>query len=244
MAWSTKQLADLTGVTLRSLRHWHDIGLLPEPERLSNGYKQYAVQHLVHALRIARLASLGFSLDQVGRMLESEEDAQASLHTLRTELSKKIDQLSRIRSNVDAMIDHCTSPDLSPETLLVLDTLGGDPGSNEIAIVLSHILPRNALPTFVETMQDIPADLAYVNTEIANLPADAPEEQITSLARHGAALIAGFLTEREGSLSDIDTRAGRQVGVEEMIALITEHLNHSQREAVAMLVDLLTQDHQ
>ena len=40
MAWSTRQLADLTGVTLRSIRHWHDVGLLPDPERRSNGYKQ------------------------------------------------------------------------------------------------------------------------------------------------------------------------------------------------------------
>ena len=44
MAWSTRQLADLTGVTLRSIRHWHDVGLLPAPERLSNGYKQYTAQ--------------------------------------------------------------------------------------------------------------------------------------------------------------------------------------------------------
>ena len=84
MAWSTNQLADLAGVTLRSIRHWHDVGLLPEPGRLSNGYKQYTARHLVLALRIARLTSLGFSLEHVAAMLDSEEQGQKSLHGLRT----------------------------------------------------------------------------------------------------------------------------------------------------------------
>ena len=35
MAWSTRQLAELAGTSLRAVRHYHDVGLLPEPERLS-----------------------------------------------------------------------------------------------------------------------------------------------------------------------------------------------------------------
>ncbi|MFD2466244.1 MerR family transcriptional regulator [Amycolatopsis silviterrae] len=44
------------------MRHYHEVGLLAEPERLANGYKQYGVVHLVRLLRIKRLVGLGFSL--------------------------------------------------------------------------------------------------------------------------------------------------------------------------------------
>ena len=62
MAWSTRQLAELTGTTLRTVRHYHEVGLLAEPERRANGYKQYGVAHLVRLLRIKRLTDLGLSL--------------------------------------------------------------------------------------------------------------------------------------------------------------------------------------
>ena len=51
MAWSTHELADLAGTSLRTVRHYHEVGLLDEPERHSNGYKQYGVAHLVRGIR-------------------------------------------------------------------------------------------------------------------------------------------------------------------------------------------------
>jgi DNA-binding transcriptional MerR regulator len=50
VAWSTRELADLAGTTVRAVRHYHDVGLLEEPRRCSNGYKQYGVAHLIRTL--------------------------------------------------------------------------------------------------------------------------------------------------------------------------------------------------
>lgn len=72
----SKELADLAGVTVRTLRHYHHMGLLPEPPRAENGYRSYGALDLVRVLRIKRLASLGMSLQQVKHMLESESSAQ------------------------------------------------------------------------------------------------------------------------------------------------------------------------
>ena len=58
MSWSTREIAELAGTSLRAVRHYHDVGLLPEPERRSNGYKQCGVAHLVRLLRIKRLVDL------------------------------------------------------------------------------------------------------------------------------------------------------------------------------------------
>ncbi|MEQ3553652.1 WhiB family transcriptional regulator [Pseudonocardia nematodicida] len=40
VAWSTRQLAELAGTTVRAVRHYHEVGLLDEPARRANGYKR------------------------------------------------------------------------------------------------------------------------------------------------------------------------------------------------------------
>jgi DNA-binding transcriptional MerR regulator len=47
VAWSTRELAELTGTTVNTIRHYHRIALLDEPTRRYNGYKQCGVLDLV-----------------------------------------------------------------------------------------------------------------------------------------------------------------------------------------------------
>ena len=71
----SSELARMAGVSVRTLRHYHAIGLLPEPERADNGYREYGAKHLLRLLRIRQLATLGFSLEQIGPMID-ELDAE------------------------------------------------------------------------------------------------------------------------------------------------------------------------
>jgi DNA-binding transcriptional MerR regulator len=87
MAWSTREIAALAGTSLRAVRHYHDVGLLDEPERHNNGYKQYGVAHLVRVLRIKRLTDLGFSLPQITAMGDTDDHPEQALHTLDAELA-------------------------------------------------------------------------------------------------------------------------------------------------------------
>ncbi|WP_344094254.1 MerR family transcriptional regulator, partial [Nocardiopsis composta] len=59
MAWSTRQVAELAGTTVKAVRYYHRIGLLDVPERTANGYKRYEVEHLVRLVQIKRLSDLG-----------------------------------------------------------------------------------------------------------------------------------------------------------------------------------------
>ncbi len=97
MAWSTRELAELAGTTLRAVRHYHEVGLLPEPERRPNGYKSYAVVHLVRLLRITRLRELGFSVAQIAEMGDTQEHPAEALQSLDAELAATIKRLQRIR---------------------------------------------------------------------------------------------------------------------------------------------------
>ncbi len=53
----SSELARMAGVSVRTLRHYHAIGLLPEPPRGDNGYRDYEPTHLLRLLRIRQLAS-------------------------------------------------------------------------------------------------------------------------------------------------------------------------------------------
>lgn len=103
MAWSTKQLADLAGTTVNTIRHYHRLGLLDEPERQDNGYKQYTVHDLVRLVRIRRLADLGVPLSQTEELLDADESSPEALDALDAELAAQIEQLQRARAAIVAL---------------------------------------------------------------------------------------------------------------------------------------------
>ncbi|MER5440584.1 MerR family transcriptional regulator [Streptomyces sp. NPDC002790] len=78
------ELARIVGVTTRAIRHYHHLGLLPEPERLGNGYREYGLRHAIELARIRRLTELGLGLPEVRDVLA--EDAGRDLVEVLAEL--------------------------------------------------------------------------------------------------------------------------------------------------------------
>lgn len=68
------QLAAYSGVTTRAVRHYHQIGLLPEPERDASGYRTYAAPAVVRLIRIRTLAEAGVPLARVQELLDADAD--------------------------------------------------------------------------------------------------------------------------------------------------------------------------
>jgi DNA-binding transcriptional MerR regulator len=238
MAWSTRQLADIAGVTLRSVRHWHEVGLLPSPDRLSNGYKQYTPRHLVRVLRISRLTGLGFSLDDVARMLDSDEEAKESLGALRAELGARIDELERLRSEVDELIDLGASPDLSPRALLAMQALGDDPVGRNIAIVMAHLTPEEDTAAFVAALADAPPELQRLNSAIWEMPEDAAEHEISALADQAVRAIVELFAEHHGTFPG-GWSATSQADSDVIGAVVTDTMNTAQRRVMHLVLERL-----
>ncbi|MFE1176526.1 MerR family transcriptional regulator [Streptomyces sp. NPDC058773] len=78
------ELAGLIGISTRAVRHYHHLGLLPEPERRANGYREYGLRDAVELARVRRLTELGLGLDEVRDVLA--EDAGRELHEVLDEL--------------------------------------------------------------------------------------------------------------------------------------------------------------
>jgi len=66
------ELAGLVGISTRAIRHYHRIGLLAEPARRANGYREYSLRDAVELARVRRLSELGLSLDEVGDALADD----------------------------------------------------------------------------------------------------------------------------------------------------------------------------
>ena len=79
MDWSIQETARLTGTTIRTLRHYDAIGLLPPSSRTANGNRHYDEASLVRLQRILLLRDLGLPLPRIAEVLESTADPIAAL---------------------------------------------------------------------------------------------------------------------------------------------------------------------
>ncbi|GAB3431178.1 helix-turn-helix domain-containing protein [Actinophytocola sediminis] len=191
MAWSTRQLADLAGTSLRTVRHYHEVGLLAEPERRSNGYKSYGVAHLVRLLHIRRLTDLGFSLTQISEMGEEDEHPEEALRRLDAELAATIERLQRVRGELSVILRHSARTDL-PTDLAAAGRKMSD-ADRSMMVVLSRLSSPSAMTAYKEMMDA--GDPEPTLTEFDDLLADADEQTREALARRLAPYVRDLRTE-------------------------------------------------
>lgn len=91
------QLASYAGVTVRAVRHYHQVGLLPEPERDASGYRTYDAVAVVRLIRIRTLAEAGVPLARVGELLDADPATFAAA-------TAEIDR--QLRERIRALQDH------------------------------------------------------------------------------------------------------------------------------------------
>lgn len=162
MLLSTSRLADLAGVTRRTIRHYHSAGLLPEPRRMPNGYKVYAASDLIVLLRIRRLTSLGFSLASIAeRLAEGSGSAVASVAELDEVLELQIQRLQAIREEIAFAELHDIPLDVDPRAFQTAAHFSRRNQLN-IAVLLSSAFSaavQSAFDRFTEQPMDDYVDL-------------------------------------------------------------------------------------
>lgn len=70
--WTIGEIAGVAGVTVRTLRHYDQLGLLEPAERSHGGHRRYAVSDVQRLYRILALRRLGFSLAEIGGLVDAE----------------------------------------------------------------------------------------------------------------------------------------------------------------------------
>jgi DNA-binding transcriptional MerR regulator len=96
------ELAGLVGISTRAIRHYHDVGLLAEPARKANGYREYSLRDAVELARVRRLTELGLSLDEVGDALAG--DAGRDLTEIDADLARQEADLRQRRARLAELL--------------------------------------------------------------------------------------------------------------------------------------------
>ncbi|SDU80371.1 MerR family transcriptional regulator [Jiangella alkaliphila] len=107
------QLAAYAGVTVRAVRHYHRIGLLPEPERDRSGYRSYDAAAVVRLIRIHTLAAAGVPLARVQELLDAGPDEFADgVQEIDKDLRAEIRRLQGTRKRLARLAagDHLALP--------------------------------------------------------------------------------------------------------------------------------------
>ncbi|MEU2014302.1 MerR family transcriptional regulator, partial [Nocardia sp. NPDC019302] len=66
------QAAAFVGITVKTVRHYHKLGLVGEPDRDSSGFRRYGSAELLRLVQVRTLAAAGVALAEIGSMLDAD----------------------------------------------------------------------------------------------------------------------------------------------------------------------------
>jgi len=95
----------LTGVTVRTLHYYHQVGLLVPHGRSSDGYRRYGKADLDRLRRILSYRELGFPLTEISQLLAEDADLPAQLRRQRALTEQRIERLRRIAAALDRELE-------------------------------------------------------------------------------------------------------------------------------------------
>lgn len=94
-------VADRTGLSLRTIRHYEEVGLLPEPQRSAGGFRLYTQEAIERLLLIKRMKPLDFTLDEMRDLI----DVRDQLASPRLSRAARADLTQRLRT-YHALVEH------------------------------------------------------------------------------------------------------------------------------------------
>jgi MerR family transcriptional regulator, thiopeptide resistance regulator len=104
MAWSIAEVARMSKTTSRTLRHYHEIGLLEPAYTGDNGYRYYRREQLLRLQQILLLRDLDLGLPEIGRILAGQQDTPTALRSHLRHLRREQNRLARLQRTVERTI--------------------------------------------------------------------------------------------------------------------------------------------
>jgi DNA-binding transcriptional MerR regulator len=121
--FSIGEFARLGGVSIRTLRHYDEIGLLhPAEVDLATGYRSYSAKQLRQLNRIVALKDLGLTLGQIGQLLDgiTVDELRGMLLLRRADLERELQQRRHHLVGVEARLRHIAQEDGMPADDIVV----------------------------------------------------------------------------------------------------------------------------
>ncbi|MBU3055435.1 MULTISPECIES: Cu(I)-responsive transcriptional regulator [Pseudomonas] len=125
------QAAKQSGLSAKMIRYYESIGLITPAGRGDNGYRYYNGDDLHRLAFIKRARDLGFSLEEVGKLLTLWQDRQRASADVKAlagahveELNRRIAEMVGLRDTLQELVDHCQGND-RPDCPILRDLESG-----------------------------------------------------------------------------------------------------------------------
>ncbi|MEV7377461.1 MerR family transcriptional regulator [Streptomyces lydicus] len=191
------QAAAFVGVTVKTVRHYHKLGLVEEPERDSSGYRRYGSDELLRLVQVRTLATAGVPLAGIGPLLDADaEQFAAALTGVERQLTERIEELTARRDTLHRLADgdRALLPDRAVALLERMPGLGFSPdyvAAQREALVLARALVPEGYEGFLTQLEHGLDDPGYIDLtqrgwEAETWEPDDPriEELATAMADH------------------------------------------------------------
>lgn len=104
MEYSISRVAEMAGISSRTLRHYDDIGILAPARVSANGYRWYGRPELLRLQRIMLLRELMMPLGAIAEALDGDTDELTALRRHREQMAAERDRIDRILGTIDRTI--------------------------------------------------------------------------------------------------------------------------------------------
>ena len=89
------ELAQRTGTTTKTIRYYEDIGLLPEPDRAANDYRDYAEEAVARLHFVRDAQATGLSLTEIASILDLRSQGETTCHHVVNLLDSHLESLDK-----------------------------------------------------------------------------------------------------------------------------------------------------
>ncbi|MFD5463709.1 MerR family DNA-binding transcriptional regulator [Kitasatospora sp. NPDC127059] len=235
------QAAAFVGVSVKTVRHYHEHGLLAEPRRDASGYRRYGSDDLLRLVQVRTLAAAGVPLAEVGPLLDAEAepfaaalaDVERRLAERIAELSARLDTLHRLAEGDRALL-----PDRACAVLERMAELGFAPAyvaAQREALVLARVLVPAGFDGFLAQLEHRLADQEFVELSMRAWEAGSWEPDDPRIEELAAAM-ADRLLANPALLGDADSmRAWSRAATQYRLI---DHHREDQAPAAARLTAL------
>ncbi|MFY1620289.1 MerR family transcriptional regulator [Micromonospora sp. WMMD736] len=191
------QAAAFAGVTVKTVRHYHKLGLVEEPERDSSGYRRYGSADLLRLVQVRTLAGAGVPLAEIGPLIDADADVFANaIADVERQLTERIEELTARRDTLHRIADgnRALLPDRAVALLERMPSLGFT--ADEVAaaresLVLAKALVPEGFDDYLTHVEHALQDTRFVAlskraAETATWAPDDPriDELATAIADH------------------------------------------------------------
>ncbi|MGZ0149612.1 MerR family transcriptional regulator [Kribbella sp. WER1] len=170
--WRVGELADATGLSVRTLHHYDDIGLLRPGWRSPSGRRQYDAADVRRLHRIVALRGFGLSLAEIGRVLDGElTDPRALIRTQLEVVEEQLAAATRVREKLLGVLDGLDRVgEPSARTLIELI---------EVTTVMNRTLTHEEFQTMTENRRRLAESLTEEEREAMNARRQQAMEALT-----------------------------------------------------------------